>query len=275
MKSILFTNARDENNILEWAIHHLNLGFDKICILDHKSVVPIKLTCKNLPNNVEIRRIDIDSIVKLEIIKSAHSYAVEKGFDWMLYLDADEFLVLNNCNYVNTFLKNYLNYHQVGINWLLFGSNYRDSRLNSDETIIETYKRSDDHLNCHIKSFLNIKSPKFVIHNPHAYVFDNMKNSINVNFTPLNADAPHFFNTSDSFLTVNAFIAHYMYQSYDEYIQKKIALPRDDINEYREIIEKNNFHNLFNNIENDILLKKYNSRNKELIELYKNNDISI
>jgi len=41
LKTILFTNARDESNILEWTVHHLNLGFDHIHIFDHISVVPM------------------------------------------------------------------------------------------------------------------------------------------------------------------------------------------------------------------------------------------
>lgn len=273
MKTILFTNARDEKNILEWAVHHLNLGFDKICILDHKSIIPIKLICKNLPKNIEIHRTNQDTIVKANLMKEAHKYALNQGFDWMLYLDADEFLVLNKHNNVNIFLEDYFNYDQIGINWLIFGSNYRDSRLNPEETIIETYRRSDGYLNCHIKSFLNLKIKDFTLQNPHVYILENMTNSINVNFSPLNAEAPHFFSTSDSFLTVNAFIAHYMFQSYNEYIEKKLFLTRDDIGEYRQKIEKSEFHNSFNSIENDVVFEKYNSRNKKLIELYKNTEI--
>lgn len=272
VKTILFTNARDERNILEWAVHHLNLGFDKICILDHKSIVPIKQICINLPDNVQITRVDKDNILKKNLMRYANYYAKTNGFDWMLYLDADEFLVLNKCNNVNIFLQDYLNYDQIGINWLVFGSNYRDSRLNSDETIIETYKRSDKNLNVHIKSFLNLKVQNFTIINPHAYCLRNMQKSINVNFKPLNADAPHFFNTNEHFSSLNAFIAHYIYQSYDEFIEKKVALPRDDNGEFREVIKKTDFHNLFNNIENNIVFEKYNSKNKELIELYKNRE---
>ena len=39
MKTILFTNARDEHHILEWVIHHLHLGFDSIYIIDHLSII--------------------------------------------------------------------------------------------------------------------------------------------------------------------------------------------------------------------------------------------
>ena len=36
-KVALFTNARDEKHIKEWAAHHLLIGFEYIFIFDHKS----------------------------------------------------------------------------------------------------------------------------------------------------------------------------------------------------------------------------------------------
>ena len=36
---IMFTNARDERHIKEWAAHHLNLGADRLVIFDHKSTI--------------------------------------------------------------------------------------------------------------------------------------------------------------------------------------------------------------------------------------------
>ena len=53
-RTILFTNARNEKNIVEWTAHHLNLGFDFIYILDHNSDIPIVDLFKNKPNNVFI-----------------------------------------------------------------------------------------------------------------------------------------------------------------------------------------------------------------------------
>jgi hypothetical protein len=41
-KVMLFTNARNEIHIKEWAAHHLLIGFDKIIIFDHKSDIPLK-----------------------------------------------------------------------------------------------------------------------------------------------------------------------------------------------------------------------------------------
>jgi hypothetical protein len=56
----LFTNARDEKHIKEWAAHHLLLGFSKIIIFDHKSIIPLKEVFKKFDKRIKI--IDVYNI---------------------------------------------------------------------------------------------------------------------------------------------------------------------------------------------------------------------
>ena len=56
-KVVLFTNARDEQNIKEWVVHHLLLGFDCIYIFDHLSVVPLEEELYNFDPRVTTIRI--------------------------------------------------------------------------------------------------------------------------------------------------------------------------------------------------------------------------
>ena len=53
-KVILFANVRDETHIKEWASHHLLIGFDMICIFDHKSKKPLSYVFKNFDKRVKI-----------------------------------------------------------------------------------------------------------------------------------------------------------------------------------------------------------------------------
>ena len=265
MKTILFTNARDEANIAEWVKHHQLLGFTQIVIFDHKSIEPIfiKLQNSNINmNNVYIIRLDQD-IVKLDLMKFALKIANKQKYDWLLYLDCDEFLVLNKDMSISKFARRYMRYYQVGINWLLFGSNYREKILTPEESIIQTYTRSDPSLDLHIKSFLNIRKARrfrrrIQIMNPHFYDLNQMKGSINVNYRPLNKVEPYFYNTKENFRTITAFVAHYMHQSYEEYIKRKVRLPRDDIlGLYRPVIQPSEFHEQNNSIINTHVSDKY------------------
>ena len=272
MKTILFTNARDEDNILEWVSHHLNLGFSHIYIFDHKSIISLDFILNKIPKDlITIKRINID-IIKTHLMKEAYKIAIKTKFNWMLYLDCDEFLTLNNEIHINNFLIKYKDYDQIGINWLLFGSNNLNTIINKDKTIIESYTKCEGVLNQHIKCFLNlnmiIKNPLIDIPNPHVFIFKNMNKSIGTNYKLLDKNNPYFFQNKENYRTVSAFIAHYVHQSYETYIKRKIKLPRDDNNQYRSLMQKDYFHSLYNNEYNLLILEKYNNNNKNILNKY-------
>jgi hypothetical protein len=265
MKTILFTNARDESNILEWIQHHLKLGFDYIYIFDHKSVVPIYNILKTIHSHtcdlskVHVFRLDKD-IIKINLMKIALQFSIKNNFNWMLYLDCDEFLVLNQTNNIQSFLTKYNNYDQVAMNWLMFGSNYRNDLLKPTESIIQSYTRSHDKLDKHIKCILNLQKAKYnkiKIVNPHYYLFGNMGLSVDTLFHRINSSEPYFHYTRESYKTIPAFIAHYSNQSYQNYLNRKIKLPRDDTGERRQLLSKEEIHKQDNTIINHFVKNKY------------------
>lgn len=269
MKTILFANARDESHILEWVVHHLNLGFSHIYLFDHKSSQPLTQVLKNVPKDLlTVHRIDTD-IRKTNLMYDAHRIALSMNYDWMLYLDADEFLVLNNKDTVEEFLLGYDQFDQIGINWLMFGSNYLDNVLDDDKTILESYTKCHDKLDIHIKAFLNLKNKSIVLKNPHVYFLPNMSKSIGVNYSLLDPQAPYWFSITEHYNNVSAYIAHYACQSYDTYLNRKIKLPRDDDGQHNPLLSKEQIHNSNNNVENLVPLNRYNDANKVKINLYK------
>ena len=79
----LFTNARDEPHIAECVAHHLLLGFDRIHIFDHKSVIPISQKLGTTFNRVTVERVEnIDGKIKLNLIKRAVDIATKKSASW-------------------------------------------------------------------------------------------------------------------------------------------------------------------------------------------------
>lgn len=271
MRIILFTNARDEDSILEWVVHHLNLGFSHIYITDHKSAIPLKEVLKNVPSDlITIDRLD-GNIDKRVMMHNASNIARDQKYDWMLYLDCDEFLILNYDTNVNDFISKYKDYDQLGLNWLMFGTNNKETFTG---TIIENFTRCDNKLNMHIKSFLNLNSPNTQgsePHNPHVYRLRDMSKSIGINYSQLNPGTPYFFDIKQHYSEVSAYIAHYVYQSYETYVKRKIRIPRDDVPEFRKLIPKEQLHLEFNSIENFDVVKKYNNTNIESIKKYTNN----
>lgn len=252
MKSILFTNARDEDNILEWIQYHKYIGFTTIFIYDHLSHNHIQdIVNENHIEHIIIERIDTEDIRKTQLMDISVKYSRNNGYDWMLYLDADEYLMLPNDNKIDTFLEKYKTYQQVGINWLMFGSNYHNSR--PDGGLLENYTKCDAKLHANIKSFVK---PDFVKHvvNPHCYKVQNSNLSIGINYQKLNDINPWHFELnleSKHFNSINAYIAHYIFQSYDTYLKRKKNRKRDDTGgDWHWNYDEKTIHRAFNNIDN-------------------------
>ena len=150
----LFCNARDEKNIKEWAAHHLLIGFDFIIIFDHKSKIPLTNIFSNFDKRVSIIRIELnEGNIKQTLMNNAINIAKKWDLDWFIYLDADEFLILNKLfKGVKHFLNTYSGAHSIGINWLMFGSN--NLLEEPSGLILENYTKSSLLLDQHVKSFV-------------------------------------------------------------------------------------------------------------------------
>jgi phage terminase Nu1 subunit (DNA packaging protein) len=271
--SILFTNVRDEQHLLEWIAHHQNIGFTHIHIFDHLSKIPVKSMVQHIPNvTVERKDIQLTEGVKLKdyfMRIAIQDISIPNQFDWMLYLDADEFLVLPKHANVHNFINSYENADQIGINWLLFGSNNKNTLTHG--TLMENFTRCDVMLNHHVKSFVR---PSQVIKpvNPHAYQINNPRQSIDIKKRIVNKKVPYFVywgKTSIPDVTLaDAYIAHYIYQDYHTYIERKCILPRDDTGEMREVLTEEQVHTKHNTIENRVPFELYNEKNKERMEYW-------
>ena len=287
MKTILFTNARDENKMLEWAVHHRNLGFDNIYIYDHKSALPIKNVVKHL-DYVFVHNISEEVICKGDLMKQSVKYAKDNSFDWMLYLDADEFLALPLFPNVKAFINNYPNNDQICVNWVIFGSNFLDEEPKG--TMLESYTRSDGCYSLVTKCFAKPHKVIDVV-NPHYFVIEDMSLSSDVfngGLHPIGNDGRIKVCLIDQAITLDkmpAYIAHYIYQSYDIFIKRKVSRKRDDTgqhyDEYGNDFTKERLHKLYNDREFTNIRDLYNERNKKSLfidfdpKVYKNlhNDI--
>jgi hypothetical protein len=259
----LFCNARDEKNIKEWAAHHLLIGFDRIIIFDHKSVVPLKEVFSNFDKRVQTMRVELkDGNIKQGLMNYASILAKNWNLDWFIYLDADEFLVLNNrFKGVKHFLNTYSYGDSIGINWLMFGTNYFVQ--DPSGLILENFTRSTNNLDIHVKSFVR---PQEIIYsdNPHFYHMRNKSKMIGLDFNILKS--PQCYNEVPiPFYNSPAYIAHYVFQSEETYVKRKIDLMADDgttrTNKGKDV------HNHYNDVVNT-QPQKYITQIKEFLQYY-------
>lgn len=246
---ILFTNARDELRIKEWCLHHLNIGFDNIYIFDHLSIEPLEDVLYNFDKRVTTIRVKKKNEIKYNCIDYAIFLSKQLNAKWMLYLDCDEFLVLNEHNNVSDFINSYENADMISLNWLFFGTNGYITE--PEGSIISNYTKSDLILNNHVKTF--VKPDKIQsVNTPHSYhlipgsmAYDSKRNKIN-------SPGP-FININCEYYNVIAYIAHYYYQSEETYFKRKNL--KTDIGCIRSI--ETNIHEIGNSHFNDSIKIKY------------------
>jgi hypothetical protein len=266
-KVILFTNARNEKNIKEWAAHHLLIGFSSICIFDHKSEPPIGPQFKNFDKRVKVIRVDFENPVKLRLMNMAVEIAKQNGFDWMLYLDADEFLILNSFIGVKKMLSQFKYAHSLSVNWLMFGTNNHVKE--PDGLILENYTRSQLKPDQHVKSFVR---PSEVTNatNPHWFNIYNPRRMITIT-NKVMQDTPNYryaFNHCDvEYNKMHAYIAHYVNQSEETYTKRKVLRGADDGTGTKTIDP--GLHKQFNDVENNDPKNKYASNVKSFLQSFK------
>ena len=243
----LFTNARNEIHIREWAAHHLLLGFDYIFIADHKSTTPLKYVFYNFDKRVKTFKCPIDGAIKLPLMNKAIEIAKEHKVDWFIYLDADEFIILNNPNMTN--IKHFLNFFNfadmIGINWLMFGSNLLE---NEPPNILSHYTKSELLLNRHIKTFVRPNEALFA-ETPHSYVIRNPSKFFC--YTKRMNTITSYNEYPIPFYKSPIYIAHYCMQSKESFIKRKINLPTDDTMRFRDKKLVDVLHLHYNDVENN------------------------
>jgi hypothetical protein len=165
-------------------------------------------------------------------MKRAAEIAANMRADWFIYLDADEFIILNNFRGVKELLNRYHFADSLALNWLMFGTNNHITEPHG--LILENYTRSDEQLNRHVKTFVRpsqvcVAGPA----SPHSYYVVNPSRMFAITGESM---TNRVFNpTRVPFWGSPAFIAHYIYQSEETYKQRKISLPSDDTGTFRAI----------------------------------------
>ena len=177
----------------------------------------------------------------------------------MLYLDADEFMVLNKINNVKEMLTMFNFADALSINWLMFGTSGHQTQPAG--LLTDNFVRSDKILNPHVKTFVRPNAVKLPISNPHFYNIINPARYFSVTG---NRMAPNPFNhVTRLFIHVQAYIAHYCIQSEEEYYRRK-GRTMDDGS--ASLVTRNpNIHQINNEVPNNQLQYKYSQRIKDFL----------
>lgn len=144
---------RDEARFLrEWIEYHLSAGASKLFLYNNSSsddfagvIAPYQkdgsVECIDWPRTPASPHAEEDCIRR----------AVGR-FEWVGFLDTDEFVVVKDLRSIGEFLSEFRSYPAVALHWHMFGSNGHLAR--PSEPVIAAYTRRAPHPNCHVKCFV-------------------------------------------------------------------------------------------------------------------------
>jgi len=241
---IISTNVRDENNILEWIVYHLLIGFNRVVIIDHKSIIPIKMLIEpyEWKNKVEVIRTEMDGAVKMIFLNTIIIPYMKKNCKkYFIHLDGDEYIYIKNNKSIIELLNQYDNCNILTLNWLMFGSNMIEKNEHINKCILPIYTKSDKCVHNHFKSLIKInKINNFNYIQPHHILYKNVPTiytNVMKHTEQYNGDTISHFNQLYPHADKDdlpCYIAHYYIQSKEEYLHRKINRNRDDIMAKRE-----------------------------------------
>lgn len=204
--------AKDEDRYIdEWIEYHLGLGFDKIYVFrDDWDWVGRKDYGGRVVSGNALR-------VENPQVPMYNHFLSNYGaiYDWVLFIDVDEFLVLKNHDSVKSYLKAHSGNRSIGVNWVLFGSKEcnhgaKNGFLDDKNGVLDRFRYRQRGVNPHVKCFMRCGVETRML-NPH---FGNED--------WLGSDGRHHwgafcYDGNDK----EAYIAHFFTKSWPEWCEKR------------------------------------------------------
>jgi hypothetical protein len=263
IKIALCTTAKKENlYVKEFINYYLKLGIDHIYIYDDNDPNTEKISDVidySYKTNVTIY---LNKNEKIEYQSQAYNHCYKNNnnkFDWILFIDMDEFLFIKNYklkNFLNKSIFNkcsFINFH-----WVLPSDNnllYYDNR-----TLFERFKKPYIK-SIYIKSIIrgNIPLLKYMVHSPYESPIKNITCNSRGKIIKYKSMNIEYYN---NICLKQGYIIHFKYKSTEEYINKLkrgyTFFSKDKLN----IVLKNKIEEYLN--DNKITLAKIKYFEKEL-----------
>lgn len=259
----IITIAKDENNtLIEWIEHYIQLNINHIYIFDDNSEInfeeTIRNTNKKLLNKVTIFTIknnfytedfknsiyyDSDFYKNENISKQMYllNYFVNNLYNnnnWLLHCDVDEFLILKNKNILKDIINNNKECNKIFIPWIIYGTSYLidyDKKKKLKDTFKMYNEKYDKLYKCifkpkQVKTRL-ANNPHFININPNDNIYIIGYNKL-FSINDLKNNYENFYTFEYNFwknFKINSLpvhFNHYQFLSVKDFIKRKIFRTR-------------------------------------------------
>lgn len=152
---------------------------------------------------------------------------------WLMIVDADEFMIVNGNKKISEFLKDYEKYAALAVNWVMY--DYGGLLKKPEGLVLENYRTVHGKFhpkNLHVKSVINPRKVALCV-NPHYCEYKGGNYAVNENFEKV--VGPVTAVQSIEKIRLN----HYYCKSYEEY-EAKVARGLAD-SYFKYIIKKEDY----------------------------------
>ncbi len=172
MKSAICLIVRNEvRDIAEWIAFHAMIGFDSQIIFDHRSDDGTAAIVKSARALYDIRyHLWTDDSQRSQVAAyEAACDAYKPEFDWIAFIDSDEFVIPAVNEPINALLARFDGWSGIAVNWAIYGSNGHDDY--PDALVLDSFTSRAEagfFANRHVKSIIR---PGFAARclNPHCF----------------------------------------------------------------------------------------------------------
>jgi hypothetical protein len=229
MKVGIIAIARQENlYINEWIDYHLGLGFDTIIICDNNDDDSGEKVSDIIKNDkvIILDYLNIESVQPRAYTEAFLKY--KKGFDWLLFIDIDEFVVLEPKYHNN--IKEFLNdslFEKVDVIrlcWKIYTTNTDLDVINGNYSVVSRFKdihisREENYAKSFIRGSIDYTGGEVT---GHGYYENKNLSAVSAGGVPCNNSFQAIcLDTHDQSIYTNAWINHYPTKTIGEYIRQK------------------------------------------------------
>ena len=215
MRTCICVIIKDEHQCLEeWINHHLNLGIDEIFLFEDYNSISHKDIIEQYGDKVHLQ--SIDYVLKhkdCKITLDRGPYRQDalftwfplnygKEFDWVLFNDIDEFLILKQP--LHELLKEYDDKPAILLHWITYGANGHIKKLKG--------KVMDNYTSCIANPIDNGWTHKSFCNCKHYTSWEQHVHKIKGGVFPINEFGDH-----------KAWLNHYFTKSWEEWKEKILS----------------------------------------------------
>jgi glycosyltransferase involved in cell wall biosynthesis len=164
--------VRDEEDSLpEWLAYHLALGFDAVVVLDNLSTDGTRSVVERFGLRYDVRYVPWPDRSPEYQIRGYDAMldSLRLEFDWLCFIDSDEFMVLAQDARVQGFLARFPSAPAVAVSWAMFGSSGHNTQ--PFPLVTQSFQRRSEETfppNTHVKSFVRPAETIRCV-NPHYF----------------------------------------------------------------------------------------------------------